>query len=90
VGGERVDSKLETGVGDVTVYLAPNVSITIRASIEMASGHNIYSEFPELKVTKEGEWGLQTIAAEGSLNGGGPMLKVQTATGNIQFKRTGR
>jgi len=29
----------------------------------------------------------QTITAEGSLNGGGPTIKVQTVSGNISFKR---
>ena len=30
--GERTDSVLETGVGDITVYLVPNINITVRAS----------------------------------------------------------
>jgi DUF4097 and DUF4098 domain-containing protein YvlB len=84
--GEHTDSKLETGSGDITVYLAPDVHFTIRASIEIANGHKIYSEFPELKVQTEGEWGAQTSVAEGSLNGGGPLLKVHTATGNVWIK----
>ena len=86
-GGDHTDSRLETGSGDITVYLAPNVNFTIRASIDMANGHKIYSDFPELKVQTEGEWGAQTSVAEGSLNGGGPLLKVHTATGNVWFRR---
>ena len=86
-GGEHTDSRLETGTGDVTVYLAPGVNFTIRASIDMANGHKIYSEFPEIKVQTEGEWGAQSSVAEGSLNGGGPLLKVHTATGNVWIKR---
>jgi hypothetical protein len=27
------------------------------------------------------------VSAEGSVNGGGPMLKVQTMTGDISFRR---
>src|SRR5207248_1840818 len=52
--GERSDSLLETGVGDVTVYLVPNINITVRASIEAATGHRIISDFPEIKVSSEG------------------------------------
>ena len=89
-GSDRVDSRLETAVGDITVYLAPNMNITVRASIEMASGHKIYSDFPEFKVTTEGDWGAQTAAAEGSLNGGGPLLKVLTASGNVWIRRAAR
>jgi DUF4097 and DUF4098 domain-containing protein YvlB len=86
--GERHDSELETSAGDITVYLAPNVNISVRASIEVANGHNIRSDFPEIKVTTEGgDYGPKTVTAEGSLNGGGPTLKVRTTTGDICFRR---
>jgi len=89
-GGDRTNSRLETASGDITVYVAPNVNLTIRASIEMANGHKIVSDFPEVKVQTEGEWGSQSSTAEGSLNGGGPLLKVHTATGNVWIRRAGQ
>ena len=86
--GERTDSVLETSAGDIIVYLAPNMNVTIRASIEVANGHRISSDFSELKITSEGgEYGPKTVSAEGQLNGGGPVLKVQTTTGDIVFRR---
>jgi hypothetical protein len=89
-GGERNDSVLETSVGDITVYVAPNVKLSIRASIEVANGHRIDSEFSEIKVTTEGgDYGSKTVTAEGDLNGGGPVLKVRTTTGDISFRRSG-
>jgi DUF4097 and DUF4098 domain-containing protein YvlB len=85
-GTERTDSVLETSAGDITVYLAPNLNITIRASIDLANGHRIRSDFSEIRVTTEGgEWGPGTATAEGNLNGGGPTLKVRTTTGDITF-----
>lgn len=88
--GERNDSSLETSAGDITVYLAANVNITVRASIEVANGHSIHSDFPEIRVTTEGgDYGPKTVTAEGNLNGGGPVLKVQTMTGDIWFRRAG-
>jgi DUF4097 and DUF4098 domain-containing protein YvlB len=85
-GNERTDSVLETSAGDITVYLAPNLNITVRASIELANGHRIRSDFSEIRVTTEGgEWGPGTATAEGKLNGGGPTLKVRTTTGDITF-----
>ena len=67
---------LETSAGDITVYLAPNLSITIRASIDLANGHRIRSDFSEIRVTTEGgEWGPGTATAEGNLNGGGPIAE---------------
>ena len=86
--GERTDSSLETGAGDITVYLASDLAISIRADIELANGHTIHSDFPDLHITTEGgQWGPKTVRAEGNLNGGGPALKVQTNTGNINFRR---
>jgi DUF4097 and DUF4098 domain-containing protein YvlB len=90
-GGERNDSVLETSAGDITVYVAPNVKLSIRASIEVANGHRIQSEFPEIRITTEGgeDYGSKTMTAEGDLNGGGPVLKVRTTTGDISFRRSG-
>ncbi len=82
------DSVLETGRGDVVVYLSPQAKFTVRASVEMANGHKIVSDFPELKITSEGgQWGPSNAYAEGSLNGGGPKLRVRTNSGNIEFRR---
>ncbi|MBZ5720552.1 MAG: hypothetical protein LAO03_09245 [Acidobacteriia bacterium] len=87
--GEHVDSLLETSAGDIVVYLSSNVNITVRAAIELANGHNIRSDFSEIRVTTEGgEYGPRTITAEGSLNGGGPVLKVRTTTGDISIRRS--
>lgn len=89
--GERSSSSLETSAGDITVYLAPNVNLNVRASIEVANGHTIQSDFPEIKVTVEGNgYGPKTVTAEGKLNGGGPALKVATETGDISFRRASR
>jgi DUF4097 and DUF4098 domain-containing protein YvlB len=87
-GGDRRDSELETSAGDITVYIAADVAINVRASVDMGNGHRITSDFPDIHITSEGEkWGPKTLTADGKLNGGGPMLKVRTTTGDICFKR---
>lgn len=86
-GNERSDSMLETGTGDIVVYLPTNLSISVRAAIDMANGHKIHSEFSEIPVRIENVDWPQTLTAEGNLNGGGPLLKVRTATGDIWFRR---
>jgi DUF4097 and DUF4098 domain-containing protein YvlB len=89
--GSGSDSSLQTSAGDITVYLAPNVRISVRASIELANGHNIYSaDFPDIRVTSEGDWGAKSVSAEGSVNGGGPVLKIRTTTGDIRILRASR
>jgi len=87
-GSDRSDSLLETSAGDITVYIAPDVAISVRASVELGNGHRINSDFPDIHVTSEGgDYGPKTLTAEGRLNGGGPMLKVRTTTGDICIRR---
>lgn len=89
--GVNTDSTLETSVGDVIVYIGPNARVSVKASVEMANGHKIRSDFSELKISSEGgEWGPRTYFAQGSLNGGGPVLRVRTTSGNIEFRRAGK
>jgi DUF4097 and DUF4098 domain-containing protein YvlB len=89
-GGERRDSDLETGAGDITVYIAADVAINVRASVDMGSGHQITSDFQDIRIASEGgQYGPKTLTAEGKLNGGGPWLKVHTSTGDICLKRAG-
>ena len=83
----RTDSSLETSAGDITVYLASDLAISIRAEIEIANGHTIRSDFPDIHVSTQGDWGPKTVTAEGQLNGGGPVLKVRTNSGNVNFRR---
>jgi DUF4097 and DUF4098 domain-containing protein YvlB len=87
-GGERNNSDLETSAGDITVYIANDVAINVRASVDMGNGHHITSDFLDIRIASEGDkWGPKTLTAEGKLNGGGPMLKVHTSSGDICFKR---
>lgn len=89
-GGEPHDSDLETGTGDITVYIASDVAISVRASVDMGNGHRITSDFPDIHISSEGgDWGPKQLMAEGKLNGGGPWLKVHTATGDICLKKSG-
>jgi DUF4097 and DUF4098 domain-containing protein YvlB len=87
-GGERNDSDLETGAGDITVYIAADVAINVRASVDMGNGHRITSDFSDIHISSEGDkWGPKSLTADGKLNGGGPTVKVHTSSGDIYFKR---
>ena len=86
--GDRQDSDLETGAGDITVYIASDVAINLRATVDMGNGHRITSDFPDIHVSNEGDqWGPKTLIAEGKLNGGGPLVKVHTSTGDICIRK---
>jgi hypothetical protein len=86
--GMGTDSTLQTSVGDVIVYIGPQARITVKAELEMANGHQISSDFPDLKITTDGgNYGPKNYYAQGSLNGGGALLRVRTMSGNIEFRR---
>ncbi|MFI5088655.1 MAG: DUF4097 family beta strand repeat-containing protein [Terriglobales bacterium] len=86
--GSFSESYLETSVGDVIVYLPPDLPVTVRATIDAAMGHRMITDFPEVKVSSEsGEWGPREIYGQGALNGGGPVLKIRTTAGNIELRR---
>jgi len=86
----RSNSTLETSAGDITVYLANDLAISVRAEIEVANGHTIRSDFSDIHVASEGGPWEKTVTAEGQLNGGGPVLKVRTNSGNVNFRRISR
>jgi len=83
------DSSLRTASGDVIVYMADSLPITVHAASDMTRGAGIMSDFPEIRITSEGgNFGPKSMFAEGALNGGGPVLKVRTTIGQIEFHRT--
>src|SRR3989441_58783 len=85
-------SQLESGQGDIVVYLPRELAVTIDATIEMAADHRIEAD-PSLpvKVTfpDSGAGGLRgfgTVRGECELNGGGEVLRLKTVAGNIRLK----
>ncbi|HZD95535.1 MAG TPA: hypothetical protein VE133_14830 [Candidatus Sulfotelmatobacter sp.] len=89
-GGSFTDSRLETSLGDIIVYVPEGMGMNVRAAVEAARGYGIRSEFGELKISNPQNLGPREFYAEGSLNGGGPVLHVHAAAGNIEFKREAR
>lgn len=90
-GAALTDSALETSSGDVVVYLPANVGVTVRGAIESGSKNSVRSDFSELHVVSESEeYGPHEVLVEGKLNGGGPVLKIRTSTGNIELLRASK
>jgi hypothetical protein len=86
-GATFTDSKLETQNGDIVVYVPEGLGVNVRAAVESARSYGIHSEFQELKITGPRNLSPREFYAEGSLNGGGPVLHVHTTAGNIEIKR---
>jgi DUF4097 and DUF4098 domain-containing protein YvlB len=87
-GGQNfTGATLESGSGDVTIYLAPNVHATVQAEVVGGPGHRIRSDFSEIVVNNSGSYGARVQTAKGNLNGGGPALRIRTMSGDIHLRR---
>jgi TonB family protein len=88
-GGKRVGaSQLESGQGDIVVYLPKELPVTIDATIEPAGEHRIEADptLP-LQVTylNSGPGG-RAVRGKCAVNGGGEVLRLKTSSGNILLK----
>ena len=78
---------LQSGDGDIVVYLPRQLPVTIDAQIQQGNEHRVIVDpaFP-LRVTyDDGTNGSLRVRAEGELNGGGQVLRLRTTAGNIRL-----
>ena len=82
-----VASQLESGKGDIVVYLPRELAVTIEATIELAGDHSIEADptLP-LKVSYVSSDGARALRGECALNGGGELLRLKTVAGDIRLK----
>jgi hypothetical protein len=80
-------SELQTSMGDIQVFLPPNLPLTIDAAIDIAGGHKIVSDFP-INIQRDGPvFAATKVRGEGALNGGGEVLRIRTSAGNIEIRK---
>lgn len=86
------DSKLKSAVGNITLKVPENAKVTIVATINVLvwSGDdsdmdNIKSDFTPTQVDRRGE--KKQIRVIYQLNGGGPMIELNAAMGQIEIKK---
>jgi len=84
LGSRLAASYLATGNGDITVMIPSNLGVTISAENQMADSiRRILSDFREIQPHLQG----MRLAADGKVNGGGPLLQISAASGTIFLKR---
>jgi hypothetical protein len=84
LNGRLGDSFLATGNGDITVMIPSNVGVNIRAVNAMTDNlRRIVSDFRQVQTRFRGAM----LVAEGSVNGGGPLLQINGTGGTIFIKR---
>jgi hypothetical protein len=86
-GQKMADSILSTNAGDITVLIPSNLALTVQASNESGGAGRINSDFPQIRPQAGGFPGAGPQVAQGALNGGGPLLRVNVMGGTIYLRR---
>ena len=83
---DATPSELESGQGDIVVYLPRELPLTIDATVDQSSSHQIVVD-PSLPMKVNRPAGPGGAGrAECNLNGGGEVLRLRADSGNIVLK----
>jgi hypothetical protein len=77
--------ELQSGEGDIVVYIPRQLPVTIEAQVQSGEEHHVIFDpaFP-VKISREAAAnGDEWIRTEGALNGGGEVIRLRTVAGNI-------
>jgi hypothetical protein len=86
IAGARIeDSLLSANSGDVTVLIPSRLSLSVMARNDSGANPRIQSDFSEVPV-KFGFSRTPTLA-EGQINGGGPVLRINVGAGIIYLRK---
>jgi hypothetical protein len=87
IAGARLeDSLLNASSGDVTVLIPSRLSLSVMARNDSGANPRIDSDFPEVRAKSFGFSRPPTVA-EGQINGGGPVLRINVAAGIIYLRK---
>jgi Putative adhesin len=77
--------ELQSGEGDIVVYIPRQLPVTIDAQVQSGNEHHVIFDpaFP-VKISREAAAnGDEWVRTEGALNGGGEVIRLRTVAGNI-------
>jgi len=84
-GARLEDSSLVAGSGDITVLIPSNLALSVVARNDSGAMPRILSDFSELRA-KSATFN-RPLVYEGAINGGGPVLTLNTAGGVIYVRK---
>ncbi len=87
IAGARLeDSWLSASSGDVTVLIPSKLALSVMARNDSGTNPRIQSDFSEVPVKSFGFSRPPTLA-EGQINGGGPVLRINVGAGIIYLRK---
>ena len=85
-GARLQDSSLVSGAGDITLLIPSNTAVSVAARTDTGGPVRIISDFPEIRVNSAALF-QAPLLAQGSINGGGPLIRLSAGRGVIYLKR---
>jgi hypothetical protein len=77
--------EFQSGDGDIVVYIPRQLPVTIDAQVQSGDEHQVFFDPAfSTKFQKNEAIGNSSVRAEGMLNGGGEVIHLRTAGGNIK------
>lgn len=87
LSGARIeDASLVAGSGDITVMIPSNLALSLVARNDTGANSRIVSDFSELR-PKTFTVARPQLVYEGSINGGGPLITMDTGGGIIYVRK---
>jgi DUF4097 and DUF4098 domain-containing protein YvlB len=87
LAGTRLEeSSLVAGAGDITVLIPSNLALSVMARNDSGATPRIVSDFSEIRGKTIG-FNRSPLVAEGAINGGGPVLRINAAGGTIYLRK---
>jgi hypothetical protein len=87
VAGTRLENaSLVADAGDVTVLIPSNLALSVIARNDSGGSPRIVSDFAEIRARNIG-FARPPLVAEGIINGGGPVLRINVVGGTIYLRR---
>ncbi len=80
------DASLVAGAGDVTVLIPSNLALSVVARNDSGGNPRIVSDFAAVRSRNIG-FTAPPLVAEGAINGGGPVLRINVEGGTIYLRR---
>jgi hypothetical protein len=86
-GSHIEDSSFIAAAGDITILIPSNLAVSVMATNDGGGNARIISEFAEVR-ERPSQLFRPLVLAQGSINGGGPVLRLNVSNGVIYLRRT--
>jgi hypothetical protein len=86
-GMALLDSSLMAVSGDITVLIPSNLRISVMATNDNGGAPHIISDFSEVRGQQAFGFSRTPSIVTGAINGGGPVLRINTGSGLIYLRR---